>query len=51
MISPSEVKLTDSFWLPKIETIQNTTIAFGFDKCEKLSYQKATYKLVTTALE
>lgn len=35
MIGPDKVKLTDSFWLPKIRTIQNTTIAFGFDKCQK----------------
>jgi DUF1680 family protein len=35
MISPDKVKLTDSFWLPKIRTVQNTTIAYGFDKCQK----------------
>jgi DUF1680 family protein len=29
------VKVTDSFWLPKIRTVQNTTIAYGFDKCQK----------------
>ncbi|MBN1117983.1 MAG: glycoside hydrolase family 127 protein [Bacteroidales bacterium] len=26
------VELTDSFWLPKIKTIQNTTIKYAFDK-------------------
>jgi DUF1680 family protein len=35
MIGPDKVKLTDSFWLPKIRTVQNTTIAYGFDKCQK----------------
>ena len=30
-----EVQLTDSFWLPKIRTIQNTTIAYAIDKCSK----------------
>jgi uncharacterized protein len=29
------VILTDSFWLPKIKTIQNTTIQYAFDKCDK----------------
>lgn len=28
------VHLTDHFWLPKIETIQNHTIKFALDKCE-----------------
>ncbi|MGA2914778.1 MAG: glycoside hydrolase family 127 protein [Sedimentisphaerales bacterium] len=35
IVSLDKVELTDSFWLPKIRTVQNTTIAFGFDKCEK----------------
>jgi DUF1680 family protein len=35
IIDPDKVKLTDSFWLPKIRTVQNTTIAYGFDKCQK----------------
>lgn len=30
-----DVHLQDNFWLPKIKTIQNKTIQFGFDKCEK----------------
>ncbi len=34
-IGLNNVEITDSFWLPKIRTVQNTTIAFGFDKCEK----------------
>ncbi len=29
------VVLTDSFWLPKIKVIQNTTIPYAFDKCSK----------------
>lgn len=29
------VELTDEFWLPKIKTVQNTTIQFGFDKCQQ----------------
>ena len=28
------VILTDSFWLPKIKTIQNVTIRYAFDKCK-----------------
>ena len=35
MIGLDKVELTDSFWLPKIRTVQNTTIAFGLDKCRK----------------
>jgi DUF1680 family protein len=27
------VELTDSFWLPKIKTIQKTTIQYAFNKC------------------
>ncbi|HEX5169312.1 MAG TPA: glycoside hydrolase family 127 protein [Cyclobacteriaceae bacterium] len=30
-----DVHLTDNFWLPKIKTIQHTTIRYGFDKCEQ----------------
>ena len=33
MVDIKKVELTDSFWLPKIKTVQNTTIAFGFEKC------------------
>ncbi len=29
----SQVKLTDSFWLPRIQLIQNTVISHAFDKC------------------
>ncbi|MFA9389178.1 MAG: glycoside hydrolase family 127 protein [Prolixibacteraceae bacterium] len=28
-----QVKITDNFWLPKIKTIQQTTIAYAIDKC------------------
>jgi hypothetical protein len=34
-ISIKNVELNDSFWLPKIKTIQNTTIQYAFDKCDK----------------
>ena len=33
MVDIKNVELTDDFWLPKIKTIQNTTIALGFEKC------------------
>lgn len=29
------VKLSDNFWLPKVKTIQKTTISYSFDKCSK----------------
>ncbi|MGK9477008.1 glycoside hydrolase family 127 protein [Melioribacter sp. OK-6-Me] len=29
------VRLTDNFWLPKIKTIQETTIKYAFKKCEE----------------
>ncbi|MDR1121426.1 MAG: glycoside hydrolase family 127 protein [Dysgonamonadaceae bacterium] len=29
-----QVELTDNFWLPKIRTIQEKTIAYAFKKCE-----------------
>ncbi len=29
------VVISDSFWLPKIKTIQDVTIRYAFDKCEK----------------
>jgi DUF1680 family protein len=35
MVEINKVMITDSFWLPVIKTVQNTTIAFGFDKCRK----------------
>ena len=33
MVDIKNVELTDSFWLPKIKTVQNTTIKYGFEKC------------------
>lgn len=33
MIDINKVQLTDDFWLPKIKTVQNTTIPFAFEKC------------------
>ena len=30
----NQVKLTDNFWLPRIQLIQNEVIAHAFDKCE-----------------
>jgi uncharacterized protein len=35
MVDIKNVELTDSFWLPKIKTVQNITIAYAFDKCNK----------------
>lgn len=35
VVEINQVHLTDSFWLPMIKTVQNRTIRFGFDKCEK----------------
>ena len=29
----NHIELTDSFWLPKIRTIQEKTIRYAFDKC------------------
>jgi uncharacterized protein len=34
-ISIKDVVLNDSFWLPKIRLIQDTTISYAFDKCYK----------------
>jgi uncharacterized protein len=35
MVDINKVKISDNFWLPKIQTVQNTTIAYGFDKCRQ----------------
>lgn len=34
-VSIKEVVLNDNFWLPKIRVIQDATIRYAFDKCEK----------------
>jgi uncharacterized protein len=34
-VAIQNVVLTDSFWLPKIKVIQDTTIHYAFDKCSK----------------
>jgi len=34
-VNIQNVVLTDSFWLPKIKVIQDTTIPYAFDKCSK----------------
>jgi DUF1680 family protein len=34
MLDIKAVEICDDFWLPKIRTVQNTTIAYGFRKCE-----------------
>jgi len=34
-ISIKDVILNDGFWLPKIKVIQDTTIHYAFDKCDK----------------
>jgi DUF1680 family protein len=33
-VTLNRVELTDSFWLPKIRTIQEKTIRYAFNKCE-----------------
>jgi hypothetical protein len=35
MVDINKVKVSDNFWLPKIQTVQNITIALGFDKCRQ----------------
>jgi len=34
-IDIKDVTINDNFWLPKIKVIQNTTIKYAFDKCDK----------------
>lgn len=34
-VNSNQIELTDNFWLPKIKTVQNTTIRYALDKCEK----------------
>lgn len=34
-VSIRNVKLTDAFWLPIIQTVQTRTIAYAIDKCEQ----------------
>ena len=36
-VSIKDVKLNDSFWLPKIKVVQDTTIHYAFDKCDTIS--------------
>ncbi|MDR2814956.1 MAG: glycoside hydrolase family 127 protein, partial [Prevotellaceae bacterium] len=33
-VSLTQVELTDAFWLPRIQTIQKTTIQYAFNKCD-----------------
>ncbi|HVO76320.1 MAG TPA: glycoside hydrolase family 127 protein [Ignavibacteriaceae bacterium] len=33
MVDIKNVELTDDFWLPKIKTVQDSTIPYGFAKC------------------
>lgn len=35
MVGIKDVLVCDSFWLPKIQVIQETTIKYAFDKCDK----------------
>src|SRR3989304_10545246 len=35
VVSIKNVILDDNFWLPKIKTIQDVTIRYAFDKCDK----------------
>jgi uncharacterized protein len=34
-VSIKNVEINDNFWLPKIKIIQDSTIKYAFDKCEK----------------
>jgi uncharacterized protein len=34
-VSIKDVKLNDSFWLPKIKVVQDSTIHYAFNKCDK----------------
>jgi len=34
-VSIKDVAVNDNFWLPKIKVIQDTTIRYAFDKCDK----------------
>jgi DUF1680 family protein len=34
-VSIKDVAINDSFWLPKIRVLQDTTIPYAFDKCDK----------------
>ena len=34
-VNIQDIKLTDNFWLPKIQLIQKITIAHGFQKCDE----------------
>jgi hypothetical protein len=36
----TNVKFTDNFWMPRLETNKNVTIPFAFDKCEKTDRMK-----------
>jgi len=33
-VNLNHVELTDAFWLPKIQTVQQKTIRYAFDKCD-----------------
>lgn len=35
MADIKNVEMTDNFWLPKIKTIQDVTITYGFNKCRE----------------
>jgi DUF1680 family protein len=34
-VSIKDVSIDDNFWLPKIKVVQDTTIRYAFDKCDK----------------
>jgi DUF1680 family protein len=36
----TRVKLTDNFWMPRLETNKNVTIPFAFEKCENTNRVK-----------
>jgi DUF1680 family protein len=51
----TQVKLTDKFWAPKIETNRTITIPFAFEQCEKTGrfdlFERAAKKLKGEPLE
>jgi DUF1680 family protein len=34
-VSIQDIRINDDFWLPKIELVQDVTIRYAFDKCDK----------------
>src|SRR5665647_2222344 len=47
-VSFTKVKLTDKFWLPRIETNRLVTIPASFERCDKTGRVKILYWLQRT---